>query len=246
MAKSVDKREEGLFRIDDILEIVKKSYNIKNNLEDKNIKRNIQRFLKDKPYEMIPNQRGGTHYFCQDVIDEMMSDRIAIRYFERISGRKRTYKTNLELETMAKIDFHEGLMQTYAKYDELGLTREEGEFLNTIEGRNYLSVDEMAFLNIKGLKLRSELTEEEQQDLQTFYRFLNEDEEDTKRVEELLHQKRVEIMLTALFNEKFVLDEITLEKDINCYVRGEKYSDPSVTRSYIRLENNKNYYKKKK
>lgn len=66
-------------------------------------------------------------------------------------------------------------------------------------------------------------------------------------------------MITALFEQYFTLDERKLKNDINNYVRGGERSvivtydgsinnnlpEQTVTRSNLRLQNNKNYYKKR-
>lgn len=63
-------------------------------------------------------------------------------------------------------------------------------------------------------------------------------------------KKKLEIMITALFNKKFTLDENKLREDVSNFVRSGKFScgneDPRIRRSYLRLQNYNEYFHKKK
>lgn len=263
MAKSADLREQGFFSIDNILETVIIIYRIRD--KDKrliaNIRREIQRYMKDKPFEQPIKQRGSTHYFKQDVIDEMLCDKAMINYFEKTSGHSRSYKTNLELAYERQSELKEVEKVLSEKWEKVGLTEEEGKQLeiDKITQKEYLTVDELLFLNLKGLVLRSSLSEEEKSLLAWYHQQEAADEAETKQVEELFYRKKLEIMITALFEQYFTLDERKLKNDINNYVRGGESSvivtydgsinnnlpEQTVTRSNLRLQNNKNYYKKR-
>ena len=150
MAKSADLREQGFFSIDNILETVIIIYRIRD--KDKrliaNIRREIQRYMKDKPFEQPIKQRGSTHYFKQDVIDEMLCDKAMINYFEKTSGHSRSYKTNLELAYERQSELKEVEKVLSEKWEKVGLTEEEGKQLeiDKITQKEYLTVDELLFL----------------------------------------------------------------------------------------------------
>lgn len=78
------------------------------------------------------------------------------------------------------------------------------------------------------------------------------------QIEEMFRQTKLELMITALFNERFTLKESQLHDDISNYVRGGEYSvtvtdknnltkikkieDVSVRRSYLRLFHERDKY----
>lgn len=108
--------------------------------------------------------------------------------------------------------------------EKLELSEEEALFLEAdkVTKRQYLRMDELDFLNKKGLVLRDSLNDEETEDLNSFnyYEMIFESEE--KEAEELFLQKKLEFMITALFNQNFILDEKKLREDIGLWVHSGK------------------------
>ena len=143
------------------------------------------------------------------------------------------------------------------------MTKDEGYLLqfDQFNEKKYLRVDELQQLHKKGLILREDLTEEEKEHLKLYEYFLATSKAEDKRIEELFKERKIEIMITALFNKFFTLKENLLKEDISNYVHCGKYDSDlkelsiedtttkkqnvTVRRSYERLQDNKNYYTEK-
>ncbi|MCC0643527.1 hypothetical protein [Clostridioides sp. ZZV14-6150] len=106
------------------------------------------------------------------------------------------------------------------------------------------------------MHLRSDLSDEDKETLKLYETFLRQSESEEREIERLFQQTKLEIMITALFNEQFSLNEELLMKDIKNYVRGGEYTaidayqaksqEMVVRRSYLRLKKKKGYVQKKR
>lgn len=253
-----DLRDKGLYRSIDILDEVIESYNIKH--ISKNNRNACLRYLQRKLEGKYDNSIKKGVYYHRKEIDELFENKNVINYFHKIANQSANYITDkaLAYETLSELKDNKQLLRE--KWKQAGLTESEGKTLeiDKITQKEYLTVDELLFLNLKGLVLRSSLSEEEKSLLAWYHQQEAVDEAETKQVEELFYRKKLEIMITALFEQYFTLDERKLKNDINNYVRGGESSvivtydgsinnnlpEQTVTRSNLRLQNNKNYYKK--
>lgn len=125
----------------------------------------------------------------------------------------------------------------------------------------FLTIPELLYLNKKGLVLYDDLTEQEN-NLLTFihsekylgegYELMTRQEIKDKEeyCEKLYKNKRMEIMIEALFLEKFELDDQLLSSDISLtypiYPEHYEKINVDILRATDRLKDNRFYYKAKK
>lgn len=262
MPKMKDLRNEGLYSTRDIVEKAKKIYKIDFNYDDDAMQRQVQRYFGKKHNKSEKNKsKGKGRYYSTEQVDALLSDEKYIEYFQKISDKKNKHRhrSNEELILEQKAELNNKKEELFKLWEKAGLTDEEGNYLefDKFNQRKYLQADELVFLNRKGMTLREDLSDEEKEMLIMFERLQQEDEFETKKVEEIFTQKKLEMMITALFNKQFTLDEEMLHNDINNWVRGGEYSSntyilngeaPSqeVRRSFLRLQNINNYVAEKK
>lgn len=121
--------------------------------------------------------------------------------------------------------------------------------------KEYVTADELVILKKEGMHLRAELSDEDKETLTLYETFSSRNESEEREIERLFEQTKLEIMITALFNERFSLNEELLMKDIKNHVRGGEYSSLDayqgtsqnmvVRRSYLRLKKKKGYVHRK-
>lgn len=258
-----DLRKEGLYNNENILEELKDIYNITSTYSDASMIRKIQRRMREKEFDKAPKSKENAHYYTRDVVEEVLADEDIVKYFGSIRSKKGTYKTNAQLFYEQREELEDRRDQLFKLWEDVGLTEEEGKYLEVdkITNKEYLRADELEFLKKKGMTLRADISDEEKASLDGYNQFLQRREHESEKIDEIFHQKKLEIMITAIFNEHFTLDEEQLYKDIKNSVSGGKYDSvgstkrkdgktviPSqpVRRSYLRLQNGKNYVHKKK
>jgi len=254
--------EEYPLSTEDILERAKEEYGILFDDDNMNITRHIQRYMKSKPYVMVKG-KGKLHYHTWNDIEEYFNDVKTERHYRKISNKDISYATNKEVLFEQQEQLQVYKKERYRLLEKVGLTEEEGKFLDVDRYglQEYVQADELEILKKKGMHLRSELSAEETETLKQYEYFQSESEREEQEIDRLFHQTKLEIMITALFNERFSLNEELLIKDIKNYVRGGEYSsiqnddtknnnvkEPSmaVRRSYLRFKKQKGYVQKKK
>lgn len=267
VAKNKDFENNGLFSIDEIIKILKTVFEIENKMNTGQIealKRKLQRDFKSRYSSEATYQDGNgkRKYYPRKIVEEYINDEITIRYFQR-NFKSKNYRPNKLLVAEQLQEFNEIENEIYKSWDEVGLTKDEGYLLqfDQFNEKKYLRVDELQQLHKKGLILREDLTEEEKEHLKLYEYFLATSKAEDKRIEELFKERKIEIMITALFNKFFTLKENLLKEDISNYVHCGKYDSDlkelsiedtttkkqnvTVRRSYERLQDNKNYYTEK-
>lgn len=267
MAKNKDFENNGLFSIDEIIKILKTVFEIENKMNTGQIealKRKLQRDFKSRYSSEATYQDGNgkRKYYPRKIVEEYINDEITIRYFQR-NFKSKNYRPNKLIVAEQLQEFNEIENEIYKSWDEVGLTKDEGYLLqfDQFNEKKYLRVDELQQLHKKGLILREDLTEEEKEHLKLYEYFLATSKAEDKRIEELFKERKIEIMITALFNKFFTLKENLLKEDISNYVHCGKYDSDlkelsiedtttkkqnvTVRRSYERLQDNKNYYTEK-
>lgn len=252
------------FSIKQIFEKLKECYKIPriDKREQDVIIRKLQRDLK----KLEPNPQKGnkhTYYYPKQIVEEYLDSAKTFRYF-RNRYKTGNYKPNNLLIAEEKEELNQQERAIYTLWEEVGLTTEEGNFLqfDQFNQKEYLRPDELKQLGKKGLVPRDSLTDEEIEDLSLYDYVLRTNQAEEKRINHLFQKKKMEIMLTALFNQYFVLDEDLLKKDISNYVHMGKFdmiedeakeekslkskrNHAPARRSFEKLQNASNYYKKK-
>ena len=250
MAKTKVNLNKTLYSTFEILEEAKKIYHINTNDADLKMRRKIQRFIKDKNYPNYSKNRK-TLIRREDVYD-LLYDEKMIKYFGKIGSKNFNYQTNDELLHDEKAELNSLRNNLFDSWEKAGLSQEEGFAIEAdkVTDREYLRADELIFLKRKGLTLKSDLSDEEAELIQLYNENLDKFNYQEKHIKEMFNKKKLEIMITALFDKEFVIDEDRLLMDITNYVRCGESScgndDPSVRRSYLQLQNPKSYFHKKK
>lgn len=219
---------------------------------DERIKRKIQRYTKKN---MTPiSTKGRTKFYSLEQVEQMLySDKGLHNYFVSLAkeGKTKGYEIRLKSDKEYNHQISETIDENMLTDDEfLQISvvdssdfpaRETDSLTNT----KYLTLEEARHLNKKDLFLREDLTEEEVCELLSFYSFKKLEEEIKNKAKELFQQKKLEIMLTALFNEKFKLDEDLLSSDARnfCEISYVGVPEPGMLRSSDRLKDFRYYCK---
>lgn len=262
--------DEYPLTITDILERAKEEYGINNYYydddydvkEDMNMTRHIQRYMNDnkKPYVLVKG-KGKARYYAWEDVEEYFNDVKVERYYRNIAGKDSTYTTNKEIQLEQEQEFESFRKERLKLLEKAGLTEDDGNFLDVDRFglKEYVTVDELVILKKKGMHLRADLSDEDKETLTLYETFQRQSESEEQEIERLFQQTKLEIMITALFNERFSLNEERLMKDIKNYVHGGEYSvmqsinkkplnkqTSEVRRSYLRLKKKKGYYQRKR
>ena len=262
MAKTKDLCDKGLYRTTDILKIAKKMYHITSDDFDQSMMRKIQRYLKDYGIKKDPRSTKTGFYYQKSDIDSLLSDKKMRGYFEKTKNSHTKYKTNAELLQIQQAELKQKEDSLRNLWQKVGISPDEGMFLeiDRLTDHNYVRPDELEYLEKKGMTLLKDLTDDERSLLVDYNHFLQRNDAESEQIEILFHQKKIELMITALFNEHYKLDETLLYKDIINYIRGGKYdstnngciyddgniSSQTIRRSYLRLKEGHDYIHKKK
>lgn len=266
MAKNEGFDNQGLISTQQILEILLKVFKVVKIDSDKrkNLERKIQRDFKAKYNSFAVKIKGSkkTYHYPKEIVEEYVYDEHTIRYFQRVFKSK-YYKPNKLLIAEELQELDEKKQELYSLWEEVGLSKEEGNILQVdqITRKEYLSVDELQQLKKKGMVLRDTLTDEEKEHLELYERHLATSQAEEEQINKLFKEKKIEIMITALFNQSFTLDEDLLKEDISNFVHCGKYDadlkelsiddetthkqSASIRRSFERLQKESSYYKKK-
>jgi hypothetical protein len=266
MAKLKDYSKQNLFTTTDILDEIKKYYDIKDKEYDASIIRKIQRFMKDNKIK-VEKSIGRSKYYNWSAVEVLLNDANIIRYCRRIAGKKDTYQTNHMVLQEQKEELDAIQNMIVQLQESVGVTPEEAMILDLDKATDqiYLSVDELKLFNDnkivkKGLCLKEDLSNDEKEFLNDYQNHLRSEDYTEKKIEQLFHEKKLELMITALFeNQGFTLDEALLRTDISIFLRAGKYTatfnsvdldlkepSPIERRSFLRLKQGKGYVRKKK
>lgn len=256
MPKRKDLRHKGLYSTENIRDEVKKIYNITYQCNDKTIMRHIQRYMVNHHKSSPPNAIG---YYERKVVDSYLSNKQTKEHFNKIISGNIDYKSDEALMLERKSELDKNKNELYGLWEKAGLTKEEGNLLeiDKITRKEYLTVEELLYLDKKGLVLKSDLTNEETKYLKLHEQMKQQSKNEEKEIQELFYRKKIEIMITALFNEYYTLNEEDLYNDISLYVHGggnsivytengttnnEHIPDQEVSRANSRLQDINNYF----
>lgn len=266
MAKNEDFDSQGKISIKQILEILLKVFKVDKITEKdrKKLTRKIQRdFQEDYKTYAVKVRGSKANYYPKEIVVEYVYDEHTIRYFNRVF-KSMYYRPNKLLIAEQLEELDERKQEIYSSWEEVGLSKEDGNILqfDQFNEKKYLTVDELKQLNKKGLVFRDTLTNDEKEHLELYKYHLATNQAQDQEIEKIFKEKKLEIMITALFNQSFTLNEDLLKDDIKSVIKGGKY-DPnlkqisiddkstekqnvSARRSYERLQKDSNYYTKKK
>ncbi len=221
---------EDLYDINDIILKAKDRFRISNGyqLNRSAVQRFLQIHLKNQNINkscILGKKSANTNYFTNEIINELFSNKDVIRYFERIANKAQNYKTNSELYQERMDEIKSSRVETKQLLKELELTEHDVLFLvnDTNKDHLYLNMDELQFLKKKGIVKIANLTMDEKEMLQLYYKAKEADRIETQKIEETFKYKKLEIMISALFNEKYTLNEELLLDDITNKIRGGEH-----------------------
>ena len=89
----------------------------------------------------------------------------------------------------------------------------------------YVTLDELLYLGLKGIIRREDLTEEQHDELEWREAEIEAKKREDEEIEELFHRKKYEIMLEALFNELRDGVDALLDEDRHEELRDEQQRD---------------------
>lgn len=239
MPKLADMKHKGLYSVSDILKKIKWIYRITNDYDNTSLLKYIRRYINNnKEYVCSDNP----HYVDEKFVNRFFADQRVQKHLAKIGNRATAYKTSEQLELEFESGGLEALNEFLERQKQAGITDEEYGIIMLDESdadHRFLRIEELIAVNRKGLTRKNELTESEEEALIKYYNDLRLDEQNKKEADKLFREKKFEIILTALFEDKFILDEKALKEDIEKYVC---YKD--LTSEY-NLSDIHNYFKKK-
>ena len=235
MAKAKDRKSVGYYTIKDILKEAKARFKIKDSYDDGAIDQYIRRtipeieqptiFIDEKPiqFESLHDDEKKKyskkpHYYTRNAV-EVVLDKMYDYLFNKKGDKTSIDKPVHELikENVEEIKAQNEQFQK--KLDEAGLSREDYNNILNNSDNELVTLDELLFLGLKGMVFREDLTDEQLDSLAFFEQCKAQERYEEEHIERLVQQKTIEIMLTALFNEKYELDINLLREDIKTYVR---------------------------
>lgn len=250
MAKTKEILNKTTYSTAEILEAAKIIFHIESKKYDSRSIRQIQRYVNKKNFSNYSNNNKGS-YSKKDV-QKLLYDDEMIKYFGKFGNKNLNYQTNDELIYEEQVELKEREDYILEQQKKAGLTCDEATYLvfDLANEHKYLQIDELIALQKTGLVLKSNLSDEEKYILELYNKNREEFEYQEKQIEEIFNRKKLEIMITALFDREFIFDESKLKEDISNYVRSGKFScgtnNPKIRRSFLRLQNPKEYFHKKK
>ena len=238
MAQHKDYRNQGIYTVSQLVELTLNGYKIKlEGSKFKNACDRLRTILTENGIkgQIDPNQFNNTFYYKRNKkIDKVLTGEEFKKYLEKLTKNNDLNNPNTDsmlwknrinsIKTVKK--------ERKALREKLELSKEEARFLDLdkITEKQYLRMDEMEFLNKKGLVLRDSLNDEELENLEAYNRYQMQYEAEEERAEQLFQQKRLEFMVTALFNQSFILDEKKLREDIGTFVHSGEGDNALVTK----------------
>lgn len=217
MPKMANKKREGLYSIPDILHEIKRFYKITTSIDDDALKKYIRRYINNN----LPSDKT-ISYVPKKFLDKFFTDEKVKKHLVKVSERNIEYTNSelLEFEEEAYIsqaidDYDEKLIKAnISPEDETVMFYDEAD-----EAHRYLTVDELLAVNRKGLTRINELTPAEYDMLEDYRNDIVYEQETNARIASILKDKKLEIMITALFEDKFILLEEQLKEDISNHIR---------------------------
>lgn len=253
--------EKEKYDVKDILKMAKYSFGLDtysyplSEDDDERIKRNIQRYTKKNVTPI--SVKGRTKYYSLKQVEQILySDEGLHKYFVSLAKESATkefevrLKSDKEYDHLANEEMQNNSLDLFDRLEKLELNI--SNFLELVDDdlhdKMFLTIEELEFLDKKGLVLRDSLTENEFDSLMFYYEREKEEKEITSRIKEMFPQKKLEIMITALFNEKFKLDEDLLLSDISnsCWSVTYPIPEPEMFRSMDRLKDFRYYCQPRK
>lgn len=212
-----------------IFELLKYDTNEFNNVNDiLTDKKCVSKFFKEKniePAKVIDR----SFFYTEEALQLIINDKNIMEHFKSRKNSLIKYK-NLEAykkrnERVKKV---RASAYTNVDYNEVGLTQKDVSLIEAdkFSGGDLLSVNELKFLNKKGFIHKSDLSIKEKRDLELYNNTLCQIEAEDKEIEKLFREKKLEIMITKMFERvcpDLDINESLLKDDIDLLVRGGLY-----------------------
>lgn len=195
-------------------------------------KRYVSRFLEKnniKPEKTVSD----TFYYPLDAAYLILKDEKTIKKFKERNEAYIEKYNNLEALTKQAEKNKRINESLTSECKKVGLKETDTALIhvNRMNGGDLLFIDELAFLGKKGFVHKSDLTDEEKAELDSYNRVIENMHREEEQIKKAFKEKRLEIMITALFEKycpEFAIDDELLLKDISTAVRsGEFDSDLS-------------------
>ena len=267
--KQVDLRMEDYYTVRQILEDLIYDYHIDTKKEDKKkLENRLAELIRKGGYkgERLKEYKikGNVIYYNVDEKEAIMEDSKIVKYFEKKGKIPKIYKSDYEIQKQLNRDSELAKELSQARREAAGLTEQDErtiQYVNAAQGEHfYLTADELSYLGLSGFVKTSELDVEDKEALEKYYEIENSHSIIKEKRERFFEKMKFEIMLTALFEEKFELNEDLLLADIgNFFIFYDmdlnSYTDDALqhpnTKRYKRsverlLHEKKNYYSRKK
>lgn len=154
MAKSKDRRSEGLFSFNDIMNEAKSAFHISENNTDEAINRQIRRTVKEKYKTTMID---GTYYVDRHTLECVLLDLDS--YFSGIVSEtdKKKYAIGKSVEEtiqdhVSEIKHEDEKLKS--QLSEAGITKDDYMMLLSDEATlgEYVTLDELLYLGLKGIK----------------------------------------------------------------------------------------------
>ena len=212
-----------------IFELLKYDTNEFNNVNDiLTDKKCVSRFFKENNIE--PAKRiDRTYFYTEEDLKLLVRDKNIMAHFKSRKDSLIKYK-NLEAykRQNAKSKKARVSVNTDIDYTDVGLTQKDVDLIEAdkFSGGDLLSVRELKFLNKKGFVHKSDLSIKEKRDLEIYNNTLFQVEAEDKEIDKLFREKRLEIMITKMFERvcpDLDIDNKLLKEDIDLLVRGGLY-----------------------
>lgn len=219
---------------------------------DSRIIRNIQRYTKNN---MTPiSSHGRTKYYSREQVEQILySDKGLHKYFLALAkeGAVKEFEISLKSNREYQYQINESLDESTLAFENrlAGLNLDLSDYFLLMEDatteHEYLTLDELELLDKKGLFLRTNLSETEKETLAVKEEMTLLQSKQKAAIKESFQNKKLEIMITALFSREFELDEKLFLSDlINEYEAAELASpEPEMLRSIDRLKDFRYYCK---
>ena len=210
--KQVDLRMKGYYTVKQILEELIYDYNIDTKKEDKKkLEARLSEQIRLGGYKGKRLEgykiKGNVPYYNEDEKESIMEDPKVIRYFQKKGKIPKTYKTDYEVQKHLNRESELAKMLSQARREAVGLTEQDErmiQYVNSAHGEHiYLTADELSYLELAGLVKTCELDEKKKEELEKYYEIENSHSIIKEKRERFFEKMKFEIMLTALFEEKF-------------------------------------------
>lgn len=220
--------------------------------DDERIIRNIQRYTQ-KNMTPISTHGRAKFYSLEQVEQTLYGSSSMHKYFMALSNERaiKEYKIRLKSDNGYKYQINEDSEKSTLEFENTleKLKLDLADYFILMEdatsNKEFLTIEELDLLGKNGLFPRKSLTNEETELLFELQAIKFAEKQQNKAVQEMYLQKKMEIMINALFSHTFKLDESLLLEDVRNACDAEELAmpEPDMLRSMDRLQDFRYYCK---